>query len=60
MRIQFHTPKGIINVDTDTVSDEELVELKITREELNDLIPRDLTKELDDLKIKLKDKGVID
>lgn len=48
--IQFHTPQGIIEVDTDTVTDAELASLYITREAMMEVIPRDLQAEIDELK----------
>jgi len=60
MKIQFHTPKGITVIDSDNVTDIELSKLNITREQMKESIPRDLTKEFDDLKIQLKLNGVID
>lgn len=34
MKVQYHTPDGVVTVDTETVTDEELAELGITREDL--------------------------
>ena len=59
MIIQFHTPKGIVEVDSDTVTDAQLAKLKVTRAALKELIPSDPLTEIDDLKAKLKQKGVI-
>jgi len=36
--IQFHTPQGIVGVDSETVTDEELAALGMTREAFNELI----------------------
>lgn len=36
MIIQFHTPAGIVQVDTETVTDGELAALGITRSQLNE------------------------
>ncbi len=59
MIVELHTPKGIIKIDSDTVTNSELAALKMTRADLNEMIPRDIPKELDDLKSKLKTRGVI-
>lgn len=55
--IQFHTPEGIVTVDTERVTDEELNLLRITREHLAiaKVAQRDLVAELDDLKRQLQD-----
>jgi len=58
--IQFHTPQGIVEVDSETATDEELAELNITRDALNDLIPsapshRDLAAEIDELKVEIEE-----
>ncbi len=34
MLVQYHTPKGIITIDTETVTDEELEVLHISRDKL--------------------------
>lgn len=60
MIIQLHTPKGIVEVDTETVSNQQLASLKISRATLMELTPRDLPAEIDGLKVELKAKGVID
>lgn len=57
MIIQFHTPKGIVRVDSDTVTDKELAALNVTRQALNELVsqqPRDYKAEIDDLKRRIK------
>lgn len=36
MIIQFHTPGGVIQVDTQTVTDAQLAALGLTRDELNE------------------------
>ena len=61
MKIQLHTPKGIITVDTETVTNEQLAspDINTSREVLNSLIPRDIKSELDALKVELKAKGII-
>lgn len=51
--IQFHTPQGIIPMDSDTVTDKELASLHITREVVNELIPRGLATEVDELKAEI-------
>lgn len=40
MIIPLHTPDGTVNINTATVTDEELTTLGLTRETLNDLAPR--------------------
>lgn len=60
MIITLHTPQGIVNIDSDKVTDSELAELDMTREKLNAILPRDIPKELDALKTELKAKGLID
>ncbi|KKN72607.1 hypothetical protein LCGC14_0408490 [marine sediment metagenome] len=57
MIIQFHTPKGIVTIDSDTVTDKELTTLKVTRAALEELIPRDLAPEFDNLKVELRQAG---
>jgi len=60
MIIQLHTPNGIVNVDSETVTDFELTELGMTRDTLNELVPRDLQAEIDGLAsriAKLEKKG---
>lgn len=54
MIVQFHTPKGIVNVDPLTVTDTQLAVLNIDRKALAKLIPRDLAAELDDLKARVE------
>lgn len=56
MIIDFHTPKGIIRVNSDFITNEELGELSITRNELDKIIadqPRALGAEIDDLKSRM-------
>lgn len=48
--IQLHTPKGIVDIDSDIVTDVQLAALGITRTHLEELIPHDLGKEIDALK----------
>ena len=54
MIAQFHTPKGVFTVDTDTITDKELAnKFNMTGQDLNDFLaeqPRDLEAEVDDLK----------
>ena len=50
MKIALHTPKGILVIDTETVTDKQLKALKITRQALVELTPRDLAHELDILR----------
>ncbi len=54
MILQLHTPKGIIEVDTEAVTDKQLVELNVSRDSLNELVPRDLAAEIDMLKAKVE------
>lgn len=54
MIIQFHTPGGIVEVNTKTVTDYQLSKLSVTREALDELIPRDLEAEIDELKVKIE------
>ena len=54
MIIQLYTPKGMVHINTDTVSNGELETLRLTRESLIELIPRDLVTEIDDLKARLE------
>ncbi len=53
MLIQLHTPKGIVEVDSATVTDAALAKLNVTRQALNKLIPRDLEAEIADLKVRI-------
>ena len=56
MIIQFHTPTGIVKVDSDTVTDAKLAEISMDRQKLNAFLsiqPRDMTAEMDDLKRRL-------
>ena len=54
MIIQLHTPKGIVEVDTELVADKSLAKLNISRANLAALIPRDLYSELDAIKSKVE------
>ncbi len=54
MIFQFHTPQGITEVDSLTVTDNELAFINMTREEFNMFLasqPRDLPAEIDELKV---------
>ncbi len=59
MKVQFHTKDGIFDIDTDTITDEELAELDgMDRDKLNAFLaeqPRDLAAEIDAMAIKIKD-----
>ncbi len=58
MIIQFHTPKGIVEVESDTVSDKQLAALGLDRQKLSIVLaeqPRDLGAEIDELKARLAD-----
>lgn len=59
MKIECHTPKGIIKVDSDNVTDSELAHLGMVRKDLDKIISRDALKELDALQSTLTAKGVI-
>ncbi|KKN26611.1 hypothetical protein LCGC14_0873040 [marine sediment metagenome] len=69
MIIQFHTPKGIVPIDSDTVTDAELAGINMGRQKLDAYLsemPRDLAAEITSLKVeadglrtKLKAAGVI-
>ena len=61
MIVQFHTPQGIVQVDTSTVTDAKLAEINMDRQGLNYFLssqPRDLVKEIDKLNAKLKLAGI--
>lgn len=61
MIIQFHTPKGIYAVDPETVKDQELSTIGLTRQVVDEYKAqsRDVVKEFDALVSTLRDKGVI-
>jgi len=54
MIIQLHTPKGLVLLDTDNVTDKQLQELNLTRENLAELIPCDYGAELKALEKRIK------
>jgi hypothetical protein len=54
MIIQLHTSRGIIEANTDTVTDAELADFNMTREDLTALIPRDIVAEIDALKARIE------
>ncbi len=54
MIIQFHTPKGIVEIDSDKATNSELAQLGMTKVDLQKLIPRDLIAEIDTLKAQIK------
>ncbi len=54
MIVQLHTKNGVINIDSGKVTDVELADLKMTRQDLNDMMPRDLRTEIDELDLRLK------
>lgn len=54
MIITVYTPEGEVEIDSDTVTDDELAELNITRASLLNMVPRDLAGEVDDVKTRLK------
>jgi len=56
MVIEFHTPKGIIPVDSDTITDAELAELNVTRGAFDELMShqRDFGSEIDQNKEDIK------
>ena len=56
MIIQFHTPKGIVLVDSDTVTDKELAAINLDRQKLDECLsyqPRDLEGEVDNLRSRI-------
>ncbi len=60
MIIQFHTPKGIVEIDGETVTDVELSKINLDRRRFNEFLaeqPRDLAVEMDRLKDWAKTKG---
>lgn len=58
MIIQLHTPKGIVEIDTDKATDAKLLQLGVKRENLPKP-PRDLAAEIDDIKVNLRAKGIM-
>lgn len=54
MIISLHRPEGIINIDSDTVTDEQLAELGLTRADFNSMIPREPLAEIDTLKARVE------
>jgi len=65
MIITFHTPKGIVQIDSNTATDEQLASIPATREAVAEIVggERDLASELDALKseveaVKLSIKAV--
>lgn len=62
MIIQFHTPKGIVEIDSNTVTDKELAKINLNRKKLNDYLseqPRDTLAEIDEIKERLIEAGII-
>ena len=56
MIIQFHTPDGVVEVDTEKVTDNDLAGINMTRNKLDMFLsnqPRDLLAEIDELKERL-------
>ncbi len=56
MILQFHTPEGVVEIDTETATDNELALINMTREEFNMFLasqPRDLYAEIDELRARL-------
>lgn len=56
MIIQLHTPKGIVEVDSETVTDEKLAKINMDRQRLNSFLamqPRDYGAEIDKIKTRL-------
>ncbi len=50
MIVQFHTPEGIVDIDSDTVSDADLAGVGLDRQKFNAYLaeqPRDLAAEID-------------
>lgn len=54
MIITMHTPHGVVSVDSDNITPDVLDKLGMTREGVLDLIPRNLSAEIDDLKRRIK------
>jgi len=57
MLLTFHTPEGVFQVDTETVTDGELTQIGMTRARLQEVMewaPRDFTAELDNLKARVE------
>ena len=52
--ISLNKGSATVNVDSETVTDDELVKLKMTRESFNEAIPRDYPREIDALENRLK------
>ena len=55
MLIQLHTPNGIVKIDSNTITDSELVALRITREVVKELVTRDLAAEVDALGVEMEE-----
>ncbi len=53
--VDRQTHSAVITVDSETISDAGLAKLGVTRQALNDLVPRDLVAELDELKVIVND-----
>ena len=54
--VTLYDGSATIDVDSETVTDEELAKLSTTRQAFNDLIPRDLIAELE-LRVAALEKG---
>ena len=53
MIIQFHTPNGVVEVDSETATNTELATLGMYREDLEELMPRDLAAKIDGMNDRL-------
>ena len=54
MIIPMHTPEGIVTVDSDNIDPGVLDKVGMTRQGVLDLIPRNLSAEIDDLQRRIK------
>ena len=57
MIIQFHTPKGIVEIDSEKVTDAELAKINMDRQKLNDFLvrqPKELATKIDEIKTRLE------
>jgi len=54
MILDFHTPKGIFTINTDTITDKELKSFNMTREKLNETLDEMKDPEIEDLKQRIE------
>ena len=50
MILQLHRATGVTQIESDTATDAQLATVGLSREELLDMVPRDLAKEIDQIK----------